>query len=256
MKSYVGIVLILAVLAGCASSPSVNLANRTVSSSEIHEAVFANQSRIQSMRGEGKVTIETPELAQTASFMLILQKPDSVMLRIEGPFGIEVGAAIVTRDEFLFYNILQNKVFTGSSNPENLSKILRVKVNFEDLVNLFSGGSFLAEDGSSGDEIIVEENQFVVTYAGRLYKRRYWVDPNTLLILKIQHFGADGKLFFDQRFDKHRMVEGISIPHIVQLTLPRERRRVSISYSELALNVPPERFSIIVPTNAERIRIQ
>ena len=57
------------------------------------------------MIGEGKFTIETPEIAQSASFFLNLQKPDSVMLRIEGPFGIEVGAAIVTRDEFLFYNI-------------------------------------------------------------------------------------------------------------------------------------------------------
>lgn len=230
--------------------------NRTVSSTEIHEAVFANQSLIQSMRAEGKVTIETPELAQTATFMLNLQKPDSVMLRIEGPFGIEVGAAIVTREEFLFYNILQNKVFTGSSKPENLSKILRVQVGFEDLLNLFSGGTFLPQDAASANEIIVEENQLVATYSDRLYKRRYWVDPNTLLIVKIQHFGADGKLFLDQRFDKHRLVGGVSIPHIVQLTLPRERRRVSISYSELALNVPPERFSIIVPINAERIRIQ
>ena len=242
--------------AGCASHSAVHTSNRKVTSDEIHEAVRVNQNRIRSITGEGKLTIESPEIAQSASFFLNLQKPDSVMLRIEGPFGIELGAAIVTRDEFLFYNILQNKVISGSTNPSNLSKILRVNISFENMVALFSGGSFFIEDVEEANDMSVEEDRLVMVYDQGGLKRMYWVDTQSLLILKVQLLDTDGKLALEQRFFNHKSVEGALVPYNVQVTQPRERRRVSIAYSDLQINTPSVQFTINIPSNAERIRVQ
>ena len=244
------------ILAGCASHSTVNLASRNVTSEEIHVAVRANQARIRSMTAEGKMTIETPEIAQSASFFLNLQKPDSVMIRIEGPFGIEVGAAIVTREEFLFYNILQNRVISGSTSPANLSRFLRVSITFEDMLTLFSGGSFSVGDAEDADNISVDDDHLIMGYHNGGLKRTYWVDPQTLLILKVQLLDSDGKLVLEQRFFNHKTVEGATVPFSVQVTQPRERRRVSIAYSDLQVNVPAGQFTINIPANAERIRLQ
>jgi outer membrane lipoprotein-sorting protein len=256
MKVVFVLLSAFALLSGCASRTMVSLANRRVSSEEIHQAVRINQSRIHSMNGEGKFTIETPELAQTATFSLNLQKPDSVMLRIEGPFGIEVGAAIVTRNEFTFYNSLQNKVFSGPTNAENLNRVLRFNVTFEDLVQLFSGGAFFQDDATNDGEISLDDDHFLLTYSQGNANRKYWIDPSSLLITKVQHTDGDGKLVFEQRFGQHRPVGGAFIPHFLQLTQPKERRRVSIVYSELELNTPAPQFTLNIPGNAERIRIQ
>ncbi|MBI3005835.1 MAG: DUF4292 domain-containing protein [Ignavibacteriales bacterium] len=243
-------------LAGCASHSTIRLTDRNVTPAEIREAVRTNLDRIRSMTGEGRLSVETPEIAQSASFYLNLQKPDSVMLKIEGPFGIEVGAAIVTREEFLFYNILQNRVISGKTNSSNLSKILRVNITFEDMLTLFCGGSFFTDDTDDADDVSHEENFLVMAYHQGGGKRSYWVDPQTLLIQKVQLLDADGKLLLEQRFFNHRIVEGASVPFNVQVTQPKERRRVSIAYSDLQVNAPAAQFTITIPANAERVRLQ
>ncbi|MBI4428086.1 MAG: DUF4292 domain-containing protein [Ignavibacteriales bacterium] len=243
-------------LAGCAAPSTVGLANRSITSAEIHKAVRTNQARIRSVTAEGKLTVETPEIAQSASFYLNLQKPDSVMLRIEGPFGIEVGAAILTREEFLFYNILQNRVISGSTNSSNLSRILRVNLTFEDVLTLFCGGSFFADDAEDADDMKLDDDFLVLDYRQGGARRTYWVNAQTLLIQKVQLVDAEGKLLLEQRFSNHKPVEGTTIPFNVQVTQPKERRRVSIAYSDLQVNVPAAQFTINIPANAERVRLQ
>jgi len=257
MNSSLRFLIISAVVvAGCASHSGIRLVDREVSSTEIQNVVRENQSRIRSMIAEGKLTVETPEIAQTASFSLNLQKPDSLMLRIDGPFGIEVGAAIVTREEFLFYNILQNRVISGSTNPANLSKILRVNLTFEDMLTLFCGGSFFAGDVEAADSIARQDDFLVMKYRPGGAQRTYWVDPQSLLIQKVQLLDAEGKLLLEQKFSNHRVVEGATVPLNVQVTQPRERRRVSIAYTDLQVNVKAPQFTIIIPSSAERVRMQ
>lgn len=178
------------------------------------------------------------------------------MLRIEGPFGIEVGAAILTREEFLFYNILQNRVISGSTNSSNLSRILRVNLTFEDVLTLFCGGSFFADDAEDADDMKLDDDFLVLDYRQGGARRTYWVNAQTLLIQKVQLVDAEGKLLLEQRFSNHKPVEGTTIPFNVQVTQPKERRRVSIAYSDLQVNVPAAQFTINIPANAERVRLQ
>jgi len=138
--------LVVVFLAGCASVPKPDLAGKTVNPEIVRQIVRGNYEKVRSMTGSGTISVETPEMAQSGSFELFLRKPDSVLVKIEGPFGISVGSILITRQEFVFYNSLENQLITGPVTSANLNRILRIKLTFDELLTLFTGGSFLASD--------------------------------------------------------------------------------------------------------------
>jgi outer membrane lipoprotein-sorting protein len=211
---------------------------------------------VQSLNGAGTITVETPEIAQSGSFELVLHKPDSLLMKIEGPFGIHVGSALLTRTGFVFYNSLQNQLITGSVNAANLNRIFRVNLTFDELLNLFTGGSFVAGDNNNPDSLVVEDNQFVMSYESSAGIRRYWIDPATLLISKIQHTDASGKLVLEERFERFRDLGDASLPRQIRLTQQQARRVVAVAFSSLAINADVVPLVLDIPTNAERVRLQ
>lgn len=240
------------VLAGCAAG---SRADRSLSPEEIERAVVTNHRRVSSLFGTGTLSVETPEIAQTASFELSLRKPDSILVRIEGPFGIDLGIALLTRDEFFFYNSMQNRLVTGPSTPENFGRFLRVGIGFEDLLNMFSGGTFLGGDGERPDDFAIEDDLYVLTYRHSDGVRRYWVDPETFLIVRIQHMDTRGTVAVEQTFSRFEKHGDVTVPRLVRVVMRREHRRLSIAFSDVSLNPTSLTFRFDVPADAERARV-
>jgi outer membrane lipoprotein-sorting protein len=253
--AYLSLWLLL-LLGGCASVPTANLAGRAVTPDLIQRSVKANQERVQSLNGAGTISVESLEMAQSGSFELILRKPDSVLVNIQGPFGIHVGSALLTRTGFTFYNSLQNQLVTGSVNAANLNRIFRVGVSFDELLDLFTGGSFLEADNRTPDSLVIQDNQFVMTFGTTAGSRRYWIDPATLLIAKIQHTDAKGKLVLEERFEKIRDAGSASLPRQIRLTQHQAHRVVAVAFSSLEVNIDGGPLVLDIPTNAERVRWQ
>jgi outer membrane lipoprotein-sorting protein len=238
---------------GCRTPSPLNLGNRSISYSEVQEVTRKHHTYIHSMSGEGRISIETPEIAQSGSFILTLQKPDSILINLQGPFGIKVGSALVTRTEFFFYNSLENKLITGLSSTENLNRILHVQLSFDDLLNLFAGGTFLESDLHAPDETHVENDQFVLVFTSPKTSRRYWIDPTTLYIQKVQILDQSGKLTLEQTFSDFEDVNGFAMPYTIRVIQPKERQRLTFTYSEILVNTEKLHFTFTIPPNAERI---
>ncbi len=239
---------------GCRTTSTLNLNNRTISSTEVHEVIRAHNAHIQSMKGEGTISIETPEITQAGSFVLTLQKPDSILINLQGPFGIKVGLALVTRTGFLFYNSLENKLITGSSSAENLNRILHIQMSFDDLLNFFTGGTFIMDDIRSPDETRIEDDRLVFIYVSDNSSRRYWIDPTSLFIQKVQFLDSKGKLVLEQMFSNFEDVDGIAMPYTIRVTQPKVRQILVLKYSDILVNTEQLQFTFTIPHNAERIR--
>jgi outer membrane lipoprotein-sorting protein len=246
----------LTAFGGCSSSKSLRTAAGTVAPELVQQSVRNNQDRVQSLKGSGNITLETPEIAQSGSFELMLRKPDSILIKLEGPFGIEVGVALLTRRDFFFYNSLQNRLISGTMSASNLKRILRVNLSFDELVDMITGGTFFPGDQGLPDTVTVDDDQWVLTYRHEDGSRLYWIDPESLLIARIQHVDRQGKIQFEQRFANFRSIGGTSLPYRVRITQLAERRTVALSYSSIAINTDALRFTLEVPENAERIRVQ
>lgn len=254
LRPSVTLVLVAALLYGCAPSPAVKVSGKSISPREIKEAVRANHEAVRSMSGSGTISVETPEMAQSGSFDLQLRKPDSVLVTVEGPFGINVGSVLLTRTSFTFYNSLENQLVSGVVTPGNLRRIFRMEMTFDDLLTLFSGGTFLREDNGDPASITEEENQLVFVYRSEDGERRYFVDPATLLITRVQRLDSGGKPTLEARFERYRVIGDAHLPGLVRLTQQVARRRVSVSFSSLQVNADVPPLVLDVPANAERIR--
>ncbi|RPI05552.1 MAG: DUF4292 domain-containing protein [Ignavibacteriae bacterium] len=238
---------------GCRTTSTLKSGDYPISYSEVQETARSHHARIHSMTGEGRISIETPDIAQSGSFVLTLQKPDSVLITLRGPFGINVGSALVTRSDFLFYSSLENKLISGSSSTENLNRILHVRLSFDDLLNLFAGGSFLDDDIHAPDETYVEDDQVVFVFHSSLFNRKYWIEPATLNIQKIQFVDQKGKLTLEQTFDQFEEVEGIAVPTTIRVFQPKARQKLTFRYSDVHVNAEKIHFTFTIPPNAERI---
>lgn len=238
---------------GCRTTSMLNLGNRSVSSIEVQEVVRAQHTHIQSIKGEGRISVETPETANSGFFILTLKKPDSILINLQGPFGIKVGSVLVTRTGFQFYNSLENKLIIGSSNIENLDRIFHIQMSFDDLLNIFAGGTFLKDDLHSPDETHIEDDQYVFVYTSHNSSRRYWIDPTTLFIQKIQFLDRSGKLTLEQTFNDFEYVDGIAIPYTIRVAQPKARQMLALVYSDILLNTTQLQFTFTIPPNAERI---
>lgn len=248
--------VIILFIAGCASASRPDLAAKTVNPQLVQQTVRGNYEKVHSLTGSGTITVETPSIAQSGSFELFLHKPDSVLVKIEGPFGISVGSALITRNDFMFYNSLENQLITGPVTSANLNRIFRVKLTFDQLLNLFTGGSFLASDEAAPDTVVVEEEQYVLVYKDSDGTRRYWIDPVSSLITKIQHLDQKGKLFFEERYEKFRTFGDASLPKFIRVTQHASQRAIGVMFSSVDLNTGVAPLVVEIPKNVERIRWQ
>jgi outer membrane lipoprotein-sorting protein len=257
MQRY--LVLFLCILAllfyGCSSSSSSKRETISLSPEHVQDLVRDNQDGIRSMKCEGQISFESKELSQSGSFVLTLKKPDSILITLKGPFGIKIGSALVTRDNFLFYNSIQNKLISGETSAENLGRSLQIHLQFDDLVHFISGGSFLTEDRRTPDSQITKENSIVFEYSSPISSRSYWIDPESLLIQKIQFFDRTGKLTLEESFDKFDTEDGVILPHRIRLTQFTSRRRaLTLNYSRTQVNIAAAPCAFTYPETAEHIR--
>ena len=250
----VAAVVFLITLHGCATSPAVKFSGKPVSPHTARNVVNANHDLVRSLSGAGTISVETPEIAQSGSFEFQLHKPDSLLVNVEGPFGINVGSVLLTRDSFLFYNSFQNQGVSGPVNANNLRRIFRMELTFDELMTLFTGGSFFREDDGDPESIVEEENQVVLIYHSGEGRRRYFVDPVSMLITRVQHLDNFGKMFLEERFERFRTLGEVSLPRYIRLTQHTARRAVSVSFSTLDVNPGRAPLVLDIPANAKRIR--
>lgn len=241
---------------GCGTSPGSRRSADSVTPDLVVRTVRDNHSRVQTMEGSGQISIETPELAQSGSFTFLLKKPDSLMVTIEGPFGIDLGSALITRKDFLFYNSFQNRAISGETNPSNLFRIFRLSITFDDLLSFFAGGTFLASDLSLPSDLTSTDDSYTLRVSAPLGERQYLLDPESLLIQQIRQLNRSGVPILEQEFGDFRAVNGVVVPFRVRVTLRREQRRAAVRYSSVNINEAVGDFSLTIPGNAERIELR
>ena len=128
-----------------------------------------------------------------------------------------------------------------------------MSLNFDDILNLFSGGVFSAADLHHPDEQRIENDLLLFVYFSGEEKRYYWIDPSTLLIRKIQEIDRNGTVAFEQNFRDFEETGNTVVPRSIQIIQPVKGHRISLSYSDVELNNTAIECTLTVPENAERI---
>jgi len=199
----------------------------------------ANRRKIKNFEGSGTIFVSTSSMDNSATFRIVLQKPDSIYLTIMGPFGIELAQALVTKEKFTFYDALKNTAYVGSVNSNALQSIFRINLSFEDLLDAFVGSVNLTNNlYRAPDNYFVEDDRYVLTYLdfARTNKTIYRVDVRQLGITDYQLFGLDEALMLQGKYSDFELLENVAVPYKIAIENKTDDQKISIDYKKINVN--------------------
>ena len=181
------ILCLLVILTSCAPKRAeMSLDTNKIPATTILNLVRANEQSIRSVVGKGIVSFESAQLAGSASFELSMKKPDSLLVIFEGPFGIDLGTLFLSRQKYVMYNSMENRVITGVPTTRAIRSVIPFDLTYEEILSVFSGDFPIPSDSVGLISYKVNDDHFLLSFSCGKSKCTYWVDPAYLRVSRYE----------------------------------------------------------------------
>jgi hypothetical protein len=245
-----GSVLVLgAVLAGCSPrAAEMVLDTQRVPPAAVVSHVSSNAAAITTLTGSGSVSFEGPEMAGSVFFTLALKKPDSLLIRFEGPFGLDAGFLFLSRSHYVMFNRLENTVLMGDPADAGIRWAIPVDLTVDQILDAFTG-SFRFPAGEAPARYTTDDDQFLLSYEHKAVTETFWVDPATALVTRYRREGEGAGVFAQTSLPEEQ--DGVRMPREISLAFPQEGRQLSVYYNALTFNPGAVSFRYTIPRTAQ-----
>jgi len=218
---------------------------------ELIRRVSEESDRVQTLAGSGTLIFDSPHISGTAEFTLALSKPDSLLLKLEGPFGLDVGLLFMDANGYVAYNTMENVVIQGGTDSAALRAFIPVPLSAHQIVAAFSG-RYPIEPDMRVVRYGIDDDRFLLTALCGSDTCRYWVDPEALAVTSYRRTGADGRTLLEGELAKMTSVNGIQLPRSIVLRAPSRRSLLRILFTDLDVNGDAPEFTYSIPASARR----
>lgn len=275
---------LLLVFLGCSKPPRLE---QDLSPREVYLRVAENNRRLQTFRGVGRLTVESPQVNFSAPANILAVKPDSIFVKAEAVLGIDAGFFFADRNAFASFSPLENVYYYGETRKINELIFFEMELTYDEMMSGMIGTALPDFDSTfaatrDGDTYrfsgLRKQNQnFAVSSADSLndnsiaawqpadrdedgkveWQMVYWVDAARGVVTKAEQRDRDGGLYARQQFKRFRKTRGVWLPQLIQIERPPAHERVTIFYNHIEANgrVAAAEFVIRVPENAKRINL-
>lgn len=216
----------------------------------------ANRRKIKNFEGVGVFEIKSEQYNNSANFQVVMQKPDSIYFSVLGPFGIELAQATVTKDDYIFYDAIQNTAYYGKVNDDILKNIFKINLSFADLLDAFIGSVNLTPNlYKQPDNYSVQGEQYVLTYIDndKELKSIYKVDIRQLGITDYSLSSFDKTIDLEGKYSKFELIENVAIPFSIEISNKVQNQDVKIRYKNIYANSKGLKVKFELPDDAEKI---
>ncbi len=242
---------------GCSTGSSITVTNNT-SPEDVIDILRHHDAAVSTFYGVGQITLETPDLSNTAGVTIRVKKNDSLMVEISGPFGISVGTGLVTGDQFQFYNGIDNSLLVGKPTPEAFRRVLRLPIELDDIFELFTGTMTVGRAAKPGivPNGIAKGDEYYIVYKSQEENIEYVIDLDRAAVSSFRRHDSTGALVEEVRFRDFRERNGTYVPTYITLRRPMEEQELTITYDVVKVNPPELTFPFRVPANVRRILLR
>ncbi len=241
----------LVLLAGCSGTPGIDMSG-PIDAREVMRLVTERNAAIIAIEGYGSISIDSPEMSNSASISMKMLKPDSLQLDITGPFGVTVARSLVSSKGFIFYNGLENTVAEGPTTAANLRRFLRVTLEFSDILDILSGAIDLPATEVVSDSRR-ENDLYILTWSDKDGSREYSVDLNYLAIRRYIRRNLDGDIMEEVNYKDYRKRGDVYLAQIVSISRPPQEESLSLVFQNQIVNDYPVVFTFSSPKSARRV---
>jgi outer membrane biogenesis lipoprotein LolB len=243
--------LAAAIFFSCSSSKQTEQNNFDIR--DVINSINRSGENIKSVKGNGNISLESPDGGNSGNFKINILKPDSVHLSITGPFGINVAKALITKDTFFFHDAFNNVMVTGKTTKKNIGELLRVNLSFEDIMALLScAPNFLRESGIVPQvDMNFQDNEAVLIYKNENDIIKYFINLENKYISRRIVYSGSGKILKEEKYQNYYRKNDIWIPRSIQLSLPIEGQSLSLFFEMQDLNSDDLNFSFNIPKDTK-----
>ena len=216
----------------------------------------ANRRKIKNFEGIGIFEIESEQYNNSASFQVIMEKPDSIYFSILGPFGIELAQALVTKENYIFYDALQNTAYTGEVNDDILRSIFKINLSFTDLLDAFVGSVNLTSNlYKQPSNYSIDGDKYVLTYIDRENQLTwvYRVDIRELGITNFSLKSDDNEINVEGNYSNFELIQSVAVPFKIEIMNKVKNQKIKISYKDILTNDKGLKVKFELPGDAEII---
>lgn len=246
--------LLSALLFSCTSSKTDSGELRSIPIKELKERINTNSKTIETFEGSGSISVETPEESNTGAIEIRIKKPDSLLVKIEGPFGIDIATALITGKEFIYYNVQENKVITGPTNEANMGAILKIKMGFDELLNSLIASFVFKDENNDSLDAPAENNNYLIMQNTGAGSFQYLIEPNSLLVDRYSVFDTSNKKVLEVTYSKYSNINSVYLPEKLIIKQPDKRQTIWIDYNTKNINGKELSFKIRIPKSAKVIK--
>lgn len=253
MKLYLKFIfLICLIFYSCTAS---NTTSSDITFEELKGRVNENAKKLKSLDADGEISIDSPELSNTGSITVSINKPDSVYTKLEGPFGLDVADLLITRNNFIYYKPMDNKVIRGPSTQRYLSIILKIKIDFDELVNAFSGKFSFSNNTDEYKDVNITMNQsdYIVTIKSEAEIKKYWINTDNFYVSRFATFDPNGNLLIEILYENFFQSDDIYFPQKISIIRPKEKQNIWLTYSSQKFNNNRLTYKLKIPKSAKQI---
>lgn len=243
--------LLVSLAFSCAPRRSeVGFLPRPLPPSLLLEEIARRNLEVRTLVGRGNLAFDSPEVAGSAFFHSSLKRPDSLLVRLQGPFGMDVGTLFLSRGRYVVYNAIENVVQSGDPSSASIRSVIPFDITAEDLVNVFGGMFPLPRDTAGVRTLEVDGDITHLAARCGAEECEYWVDTERLAVIRYLRKGAGGEVLVEMEARDFREFDGFFLPRQLRLEFPGSTRTVSVYYTALSPNGDPPSFAFTVPPGA------
>ncbi len=240
---------------GCAPSVT-NLEEESLPYDRLVKKLEGNRRKIKSFVGTGVLNVESAELTAKGNFEVNIKKPDSISISIYGPWGIDLAHAMVTKRDFVFYDVMNNVVYKGDISKPVLREIFKVDLTFDELIDAFAGAVNLTDklrlDPTEYDN---KGDDYIMTYADSTKKVKsvYQISQKKLEIKKYGFYKFPNNLALQSTFSDFKIIDEVPIPYKIVVENKLNKQKINIEYRNITVNTEIEDMNLNIPSDAEII---
>ena len=213
----------------------------------------ANRRKIYNFEGVGILKIKSDIYDNSANFRVVMEKPDSIYLTILGPFGIELAQALVTNQNYIFYDALENKAYVGKMNDEVLKNIFKIDLSFNDLLDAFVGSVNLTKNlYKPPDRYEVVNDKYILTYidSASNVTTVYKVDIRELSITDYLLKTNSDSVLIEGKYTDFEQLQNVSVPFTIEIDNMAANQQLNIDYKNIVANTRNVKIDFTIPEDA------
>lgn len=234
------------------SKPSYD--EESVSFERLITKIEANRRRIKNFEGTGEIKITSKRFNNSAFFIVKFQRPDSLYFEVLGPFGIQLAQSVISVNDFLFYDIMNDVAYKGANNSNILNRIIGVNIDFNDLLDAFKGSANLTEIlFEKPSDIMGQNDSYVLTYLDTLNGEtaKIKILLKEMAMSEYSKYYDDGGLKYRVEYDKFYKIDDYYLPYNIKALV--EDQILEISYKSIKVNSEKINLSVRIPSDVKII---